>query len=133
VAAVVSTGEVLQFPLLIKQGSGVTVVITVVDANGAPITNPAGWTAKAQIRVGPGQPVLFEWNTTPGPGIGTAVLTYNGLTGISVLTLTITSAESAGFTWTSAMWDCFLTAPGEMPACVAEGTVAVNPAITQLP
>lgn len=126
----VPPGEITQFDLLLKQSCDITVALTVVDASGAPITNPTGWTAKAQIRTYPGGPVLFEWNTSPSAGQGTATLTYNAITGITTLSLIATKAQTALFTWGSAMWDCYLTTPGGLTACVVEGTVAVNPAIT---
>lgn len=130
-AAVLSLGAILQFPLLLKQGTDITIALGVVDAAGDAITNPTGWTAKAQIRAYQGGPVLFEWNTTPGAGIGTAVLSYSSGTLTSTLTLTVTRGESLLFTWGSAVWDCYLFNPAGLAACVVEGTVAIDPNITQ--
>jgi hypothetical protein len=130
-APVVSLGQILQFSLFLKQGADITITLTVVDAAGAPITNPSGWTAKAQIRSTPWSSVLFEWNTAGGPGIGSVVLAYDSVEQVSTLTLVITRAQSSLFVWTSALWDCFLTNPSGLDACVAEGNVSVTPAITQ--
>lgn len=130
-AAVVSLGEILQLPLELKQGSDIAIALTVLDATGAPITNPTGWTARAQIRSTPGGVVLFEWNTTTGPGLGTAVLTYDSVANVSTLTLGVTAAQSLGFTWNSALYDVLLTNPSGKTACVAEGTVTIDPIITQ--
>jgi hypothetical protein len=127
----VFVGEILQFPLLLKQGSDITVALTVVNDDGGPIINPVGWTAKAQIRSTPTGPVLFEWNTTPGPGAGSAVLLYDPDLGVSTLNLIVTKTQSAGFTWGSALYDCYLTNPLGLTACVVEGNVAIDPAITQ--
>lgn len=122
--------SILQLNLNFKQGADATVNLTVVDANGAAITNPVGYTVRAQIRATPTGPVLFEWNTTPGAGIGTASLTYSEVTQQSAITLIVTKAQSALFTWGSALWDCIITSPANQTACVAEGTVAIDPAIT---
>lgn len=127
----VPPGEILQFDLLLKQGADITVSLVVVDASGAAITNPTGWTARAQIRSIPGGLLYFEWNTTPSAGIGVATLTYDPTAGVSTLSLVVTKAESNLFTWGSALWDCYLTNPSGLTACVCEGTVAINPAITQ--
>lgn len=127
----VSLDEILQVPLFLKQGGDATILLTVVDNNKQPITNPAGWTARAQIRAVQSGPVLFEWNTSPGAGQGSAVLLYDSVAGVSTLELTLTKAQSINFTWWSAQWDVFLTNPSGLSACVAEGTVSVDPAITQ--
>lgn len=131
VTTAVPAGEILQFDLLLKQGADITVALVVVDAAGAPITNPAGWTARTQIRSAPGGLLYFEWNTSPGAGQGSAVLSYDSVAGVSTLSLVTTKAQSALFTWGSALYDCYLTNPSGLTACVCEGTVAINPAITQ--
>jgi|SRR6185503_8190826 len=129
----VPPGEIFQFDLLLKQGSDITAHLVVVDDSGASISNPTGWTAVAQVRAYAGGPVLFEWTTTPGPTQGQAVLLYDPELDVSTLSLIVTKAQSALFTWGSALWDCYVTNPSNLTACVCEGTVAVNPAITQLP
>lgn len=126
------TSEILQLPLVFKQGEDTTVVLTVVDATGAPITNPTGYTVRAQIRGTPTGPVLFEWNMTPGAGQGQASMTYTtGPPPVSVVELVVTHTQSLLFTWGSAVWDCVLTSPVGLEKCLAEGTVAIDPAITQ--
>lgn len=122
--------SILQLNLNFKQGADATVSLTVVDANGAPITNTNGYSVRAQIRATPTGPVLFEWNTTGGVGIGTATIAYSGATRTTTVTLAVTKAQSALFTWGSALWDCIITSPANQTACVAEGTVAIDPAIT---
>lgn len=122
--------SILQLNLNFKQGADATVNLTVVDANGAAIPNPTGYTVRAQIRATPTGPVLFEWNTTGGAGIGTATITYSNTTQTTTVALVVTKAQSALFTWGSALWDCIVTSPANQTACVAEGTVAIDPAIT---
>ena len=122
--------SILQLNLNFKQGADSTVNLTVVDANGNAITNPTGYSVRAQIRATPTGPVLFEWNTTGGAGIGTATITYSNTAKITTVALVLTKAQSALFTWGSALWDCVLTSPSNQTACVAEGTVAIDPAIT---
>jgi hypothetical protein len=118
--------------LLFKQRAGAMVLLTVVNAEGQPITNPAGHTAQAQIRAtsSPTSPVLFEWNTAGGVGIGTATIVYSADTLTSVLALVLTGAQSTLFTFTNAQWDCFFTIPSTEPVCLAQGAVTVIPATT---
>jgi hypothetical protein len=130
VAVALIAASILQLNLNFKQGADALVALTVVDANGAPITNPTGYSVRAQIRVTPTGPVLFEWNTTPGAGIGTATITYTEMTQTTTVALVLTKAQSALFTWGSALWDCVVTSPANQTACIAEGTVAIDPAIT---
>jgi len=122
--------SILQLNINFKQGADATVNLTVVDANGAAITNPTGYSVRAQIRATPTGPVLFEWNTTGGAGIGTATIAYSSATQTTTVALVVTKAQSALFTWGSALWDCVVTSPASQTACVAEGTVAIDPAIT---
>lgn len=121
----------LELDLYFKQGEGATISLTTVDRLGAVITNPTGYTIRAQIRRTATGPVLFEWNTTPTTGQGTATLTYTvGPPAVSTTTLTHTGAESTLWTFRLASWDCYLMAPGQEPACLAAGVVRVAPAIT---
>jgi len=121
---------ILNLNLVLKQGAGAVITLTVVDRLGAAITDPTGYGARAQIRAG-GGPALFEWNTTPGAGTGVAALTYSTVTLTSTLTLVITGAQTAALTFPGlASWDCFLTHAQDEPACLAEGTVALDPLIT---
>ena len=119
---------ILQLNLNLKQAADATVLLTVVDATGSPITNTTGFKIRAQIRVNPGNIVLFEWSTTPGPGIGTALFTYSN--GASTVMLILTAAQTALFTWGSAQWDCILTNPAGLSTFLAEGIITIDPAIT---
>lgn len=121
----------LQLDLNLRQGEGATISLTTVDRLGAVITNPTGYTIRAQIRRTSTGPVLFEWNTTPTTGQGTATLTYTtGPPAVSTTTLVHTGSESALWTFRLASWDCYLMAPGQEPACLAAGVVRVAAAIT---
>jgi hypothetical protein len=116
--------------LVFKQRAGAVVLLTVVGADGQPIVNSTGITARAQIRATPSGPVLFEWNTAGGTGIGTATISYSSGTLTSTLALVLTGAQSALFDFTSAQWDCFFTIPATEPVCLAQGAVTVIPATT---
>jgi hypothetical protein len=125
------TAATLSLDLNLKQGEGATISLTTVDKLGAVITNPAGYTIRAQIRRTATGPVLFEWNTTPAAAQGTATLTYTaGPPAVSTTTLVHTGAQSALWAFRLAQWDCFILAPGQEPACLAAGVVRVAPAIT---
>jgi hypothetical protein len=120
----------LQINLALKQGAHADIELTVIDALGDPITDPTGYSLRAQIRENPTDAVLFEWNTTPSAGMGTITLTYSPVTLTSTATLTVTGAQSALFTFRTAVWDCFLVNPAGKPTCLAEGSVVIDPAIT---
>jgi hypothetical protein len=130
VATLTLRPAILALDLMFKQGADASVLLTTVDANGAAITDPTGYTARAQIRSNPTGIVLFEWNTAPTPAQGRAVLTYSGTTQLSTLTLSLTGAQSALFVFGTAYWDCFLFSPSNQDACLAEGTVTVDPRYT---
>lgn len=122
----------LALDLTFKQGAGATVTLTVVDKDGKPYDVVTNLAVRAQIRVGSSGTVLFEWNTTgtPGPALGAATVTYSPTTLTSVVTLPITGAQTALFTFPAAQWDCFFTASGTEPVCLAAGSVTVIPWIT---
>jgi hypothetical protein len=121
----------LALDLNLRQGEGATISLTTVDRLGAVITNPTGYLIRAQIRRTSTGPVLFEWNSAPATGQGTATLTYDpGPPAVSTTTLVHTGAESALWTFRLASWDCYLMAPGQEPACLAAGVVRVAAAIT---
>ncbi len=129
-AATVLKAPILALDLWFKQGADADVVLTVVDKNGAAITNPAGYTARAQIRSQITTAVLFEWSTSPSAGQGAIVLAYDAVAHVSTLTLSLTGAQSALFTFGTAQWDCFFTNPAAQAACVAEGAVTIDPRYT---
>lgn len=122
--------NILRFDLFLKQGCDVTLTFTVVTATGDPITNPVGWTTRAQIRPTPTGPVMFEWNTTPTTDQGAAALTFTSGTNTSTLSLALTRAQSLLFPVGDGVWDCYLTSPAGQTGCVAEGAVSVTPAVT---
>lgn len=122
---------ILKLDLNFKQGTSADIVLTVVDANGQIITNTAGYLVRAQIRRTAGDVVLFEWATVPGPNQGSATLAHMaGPPESSLVTLTLTDEQTAAFAFTLANWDLFLTNPIGQSACLAEGTVRVDPYIT---
>jgi len=126
------TSAALKVDLNLRQGEGATISLTTVDRLGAVITNPTGYTVRAQIRRTSNGPVLFEWNTTPTAAQGTATLTYNaGPPAASTTTLVHTAAHTAPWTFRLAVWDCFLMAPAQEPACLAAGVVRIEPQITR--
>lgn len=123
------TSPTLKLDLNLKQGEGATISLTTVDRLGAVITNPTGYTIRAQIRRTSNGPVLFTWDSVTGPGL--AVITYTpGPPAVSQTVLTLTGAQTALWTFRLASWDCYLMAPGQEPACLAAGVVRVTPAIT---
>jgi hypothetical protein len=128
-ALTVSTAAKLDLNL--KQGASTDVVLTVVDVNGDVITNPAGYTIRAQIRRAAIGPMLFEWTNTPTAAQGTAVMTYSaGPPETSTVTLSFTDEQSALFAFKLAQWDCRLTNPFGQSAYLAQGAVRVTPYIT---
>ncbi|MGH7743302.1 MAG: hypothetical protein ACREQ5_00570 [Candidatus Dormibacteria bacterium] len=129
-STLVLSPAILVVNLVLKQGTDTTITLTTVDASGAAIINPTGYIARAQIRSNPTGLVLFEWNSAPSSGQGLATLTYSNTTLLSTTTLTLTAAQSALFTFSIGEWDCFLTSPSGQSACLAEGTVAVDPYVT---
>jgi hypothetical protein len=121
---------ILRLNLVLKQGAGAVITLTVVDKLGAPITDPTGYGARAQIRTSDGE-IVFEWNSAGGPGTGDAVLTYSTATSTSTLALSITGTQTASLTFPGlAAWDVFLTHTTDQPACLAEGTVVLDPLVT---
>ncbi|MGH3828240.1 MAG: hypothetical protein ACRDQX_13885 [Pseudonocardiaceae bacterium] len=129
-AATLLTPVILDVDLKLRQGTDAAITLTVVDGNSQPITNTTGYSIRAQIRAfaaATGAP-LFEWNTTPGAGIGTAAFIY--ASGISTVTLTLTAAQSALFTFGPALWDCLFTSPVGQVICLAAGNVTIEPFIT---
>ena len=122
--------QTLKLDLNVKQGAGADVVLTVVDAVGQPITSPAGYTIRAQIRRTSLGPVLFEWNDTPSSAQGSAVLAYDSGTAASTVTLSFTDEHSAAWGWRLAQWDVYLTNPLGQSTCLAAGVVRVEPAVT---
>lgn len=116
--------------LNLKQGAGAVITLNTVDKLGDVITDPTGYTIRAQIRRTSNVPVLFTWDSVTGPGL--AVITYTpGPPAVSQTVLTLTGAQTALWTFRLARWDCYLMAPGQEPACLAAGVVRIEPQITR--
>lgn len=128
--ATVLAPTTLKLDLVLKQAATATIHLTVVDAVGNAITDPTGYTIRAQIRRTTTGPVLYEWNTTPNPGQGTATLIYSAGTDTSTATLSLTDEDSALFNFRVAQWDVYLANPVGQATCLAEGAVRIDPAIT---
>jgi hypothetical protein len=101
-----------------------------------PVVNPddpsiqlaiAGWSARCQIRDRPdtSAPVLYEWDTTPGTGVGLITL----ITGS--LSMEITQDITEDWTFRRAWYDVYLTDPAGHPTRLVEGRVIVVPAVTR--
>lgn len=114
---------ILEIDLWFKQGADLSVLFTVTDANGQPITDSTGYIIEAQIRAAPNGAVLFTWVTSSITYVTTPVPK-------STLTLSVSNAESRLFTFSSGVWDCFVTNPQSKRGCVAEGAVTVDPSVT---
>lgn len=126
------TPPTLKLDLNLKAGADATITLTVVDTLGQPITNPTGYSIRAQIRRTALGPVLFEWNSTPTPQQGTAVLSYSaGPPAQSTVALTVTDDQATLFGFRLAVWDCYLTNPAGQSTCLAAGVVRVDPQITR--
>ena len=124
--------SIFELNLTLKRGADSVIELTIVDRDKRPIINPTGYSAQAAIRAvpDPNSAALFEWNNNPSTAQGFTVITYSTDTLKSVLTLSLTGAQSALFTFTAAYWDCFVTSPlGEID-CIAGGIVTITPRYT---
>jgi hypothetical protein len=121
---------IAQVDLNLKQGAGATILLTVADRLGNPIVDTSSCLIQAKMRDSLSSLVVFEWNTTPGVGIGTVSLDYSSLTQKSIASLLLTGAQTASFDFWLAGWDCFITVPSHEPYCLAEGTVTLDKRLT---
>lgn len=111
----------LRYQIKLNAGETSSLVFPVLDEHGLSV-NITGWTGKAQIRSAPGIPqVLYEWSAAQGN------LTVSG----SSVTLRVAAADSAAWNWTNAVYDLILTDLNGNVYRIAEGSVVVDPAITQ--
>jgi|SRR5882757_1720608 len=110
----------LQYTIQLNQGETSSIIFPVVDEFGTSVS-VAGWTGKSQIRACDGSPaVLYEWSSAH------ANITVSGVS----VTLRVPAADSAGWTWTDALYDLILTDLSGNVYRIAEGPVIVDPAIT---
>lgn len=110
----------LSFLLEIQQGVTWACVFPVVDSNGELVT-VTGCIAVAQVRRGPGEPLLHEWSAVEANII---------VIGQSV-TLTLDPDVTSAWPWTTAQYDIELTEPSGARSRIAEGPVRVSPEITR--
>lgn len=110
--------------LTIPQGSSWSRTWALSDPNGGSLTLD-GWSARAQVRItAESQVVLYEWNSANPDLAGTTVL------GNSSVTLLLTGAESANWTWRRGVWDLYVFNPDGKPTRLVEGTFTVSPSVT---
>lgn len=110
----------LNYPLKINQGESWETIFPVVDSLNEPV-NITGWSARAQVRHGPLEPVLYEWSA------GNSNLTLSG----SAVTLTVTPAVSSTWSFTEGSYDLELTDTLGRVYRIAEGSVKVKQEITR--
>jgi hypothetical protein len=124
VAAVRADDGALRDDLVIPQGSTWNRSWDITDTAGNPATL-TGWSAQSQIRPSPGAAtLLFEWNTTSGPGIGVATITG------STVQIELTGIDSALWAFLSGSYDVYLTDTNGSPTRIVEGSVRVSPSVT---
>lgn len=92
-----------------------------ITVESAPV-DLTGWTVRAQIRPDvSSSTVLFEWSTT----------LHNATVTGSKVTLSLTPQDSAGWTWTDAVYDVHLTDLVGRVARVTGGAVVVSHEVTR--
>lgn len=117
-------GGALRDDPVIPQGSAWNRAWQITDSAGAALV-VTGWSVRAQIRPTSSDPtVLFEWNSTPSPGIGVATATG------SSVAVYLTGVDSAQWTFRSGVWDVYLTSPTGIPTRIVEGLPRVSPSVT---
>lgn len=110
----------LNFPLEINQGETWEMTFPIVDSTSSPV-DVTGWTAVAQIRHGPFEPVLYEW----------AASHSNLAFGSSSVTLSVDAATSSAWSFTEGSYDLQLTDTIGRVYRVAEGSVKISQEITR--
>lgn len=94
-----------------------------VSQDGLPITDFAGWAARAEVRETPESPtVLWSWAT--GGSDGLITLAASGVR------LAHTAEQSAAFAWRLGGYDIKLIDPAGEVAWIARGRTMVIPAYT---
>lgn len=104
--------------LVFNAGEDVDVELSVVDADGDPLTATS---AEAMIRQDPDGDVLHTWSAAEG----------NITVGVGSVVLVVTAADTTAWlaAWGDAEWDLEVTAGGKVKR-VAEGSVRVTPSRT---
>lgn len=110
----------LTFPLNINQGETWEMTFPIIDSTCEPV-DVTGWSAKAQIRHGPFEPVLYEWSA----------VNSNLTIGSSSVTLSVPAPASSGWDFTEGSYDLQLTDTLGRIYRVAEGRVTVSEEITR--
>lgn len=109
--------------LSVEKGASYEQIIRWTDDDGAPI-NLTSATAKMQVRQATNvSTVLFEASTANGK------LAIAGDAG--QITLTITAAESAAFTWSFGKYDLEVTTAGGLVYRLLRGTISISAEVTQ--
>lgn len=110
----------LTFPLKINQGETWEMTFPVVDSANVPV-DVTGWSARAQVRHGSLEPVLYEWSA------GNSNLTLSG----STVTLKVTATVSSSWSFTEGSYDLELTDTLGRVYRIAEGSVKIKQEITR--
>lgn len=105
------------------QGDTWSATLTVKDSNDV-AKDLTGYTAKMEIRLGPGTPILATLATTPGTGIVITAAT-------GVITLSMTATVSAALTFKKAKYSLKLTSSGGAVTTILQGDFEIYPRITQ--
>lgn len=110
----------LNFPLNINQGETWEMTFPIIDSTSQSV-DVTGWTAVAQVRHGPFEPVLYEWSAAHSN------LTFSQ----GAVTLSVTASVSSAWTFTEGSYDLELTDTLGRVYRVAEGSVKVSEEITR--
>lgn len=98
-----------------------------ITADGLPVTNFAGWAARAQVRTtaAAADPALWEWKLGGGTGFGLITLANSGIK------LSHAGNDSDPWAWRLGVYDIKVTDAGGRDAFAARGRVMVTPAVTR--
>jgi hypothetical protein len=110
----------LNYDLRIPQGVTWSVSVPVLAADNTPVSNLAGYSAKAQVRDDAGD-VLHEWSVAAG----------NMTLGSGEVVLEVSPATSAGWAWRFARFDLELTDPFGDVTRLVKGSVFVDAEVTR--
>ena len=115
----------VQYSLTVNQGETFTLPIQLTGSN------LTGATAKMQIRTGPATPggtILATF--TSSPAVGLAFSTSSGATNPDTVTITISAATSAAWTFTSGYYDLLVTLADTTTKRLVQGSVTINQQVT---